>query len=108
MSLDSMRPEGLTWLQENYILGNRVLHKTANRIGFDKPYCCSNRQLVAAIHQGRSSAKLISSHDPVQANSRQWCVVLLANLHGHQFRSAPGIPQRTDDILGRQFPHDEC
>ncbi len=35
-------------------------------------------------------------------------VVLPGNLDGYEFRDAPGISQRVDDVLGGQFAHDQC
>jgi hypothetical protein len=35
-------------------------------------------------------------------------VVLPSNLDGYEFRDAPGISQRVDDVLGGQFSHDQC
>jgi hypothetical protein len=34
-------------------------------------------------------------------------VVLPDNLDGYEFRDAPGISQRVDDVLGSQFSHDQ-
>jgi hypothetical protein len=40
----------------------------------------------------------------------RWCypVVLPGNLDGYEFRDAPGISQRVDDVLGGQFSHHQC
>jgi hypothetical protein len=35
-------------------------------------------------------------------------VVLPGNLDGYEFRDAPGICQRGDDVLRGQFSHDQC
>ena len=35
-------------------------------------------------------------------------VVLPGNLDGHEFRDAPGISQRVDDVLGGQLAHEQC
>ena len=46
----------------------------------------------------RASERTLGGHE----------VVLLGNLNGYEFRDAPGISQRVDDVLGGQFAHDEC
>jgi hypothetical protein len=34
--------------------------------------------------------------------------LLVGNLDGDQFRSAAGILQRANDVLGGKLPHDQC
>jgi hypothetical protein len=46
----------------------------------------------------KASERLFDDHE----------VVLPGNLDGYEFRDAPGISQRVDDVLGGQFAHDQC
>ena len=55
------------------------------------------RELSQRIDE-KSKERLFDDHE----------VVLPGNLDGYEFRDAPGISQRVDDVLGGQFAHDQC